>query len=69
MQKERIILGIDPGTQLLGFGIIRVEGKKPYYVDMEGFWRTLYNPDYTGSYQVAYVTSQSIHSGSWYYYV
>ncbi len=34
MQKERIILGIDPGTQLLGFGIIRVEGKKPYYVDM-----------------------------------
>lgn len=34
MDKERIILGIDPGTQLLGFGIIRVEGKKTAYVDM-----------------------------------
>ena len=34
MDKERIILGIDPGTQLLGFGIIRVEGKKAQYVDM-----------------------------------
>ncbi len=26
--KERIILGIDPGTTILGYGIIRVEGKK-----------------------------------------
>ena len=32
--KERIILGIDPGTQLLGFGVIRVSGKKAEYVDM-----------------------------------
>ena len=34
MADGRIILGIDPGTQLLGFGIIRVEGKKADYVDM-----------------------------------
>ena len=34
MENERIILGIDPGTQLLGFGIIRVTGKKSSYVDM-----------------------------------
>ena len=34
MDKERIILGIDPGTQLLGFGVIRVHGKKAEYVDM-----------------------------------
>ena len=34
MDKRRIILGIDPGTQLLGFGIICVEGKKATYVDM-----------------------------------
>ena len=34
MDQERIILGIDPGTQLLGFGIIRVVGKKASYVDM-----------------------------------
>lgn len=26
--KERIILGIDPGTSILGYGIIKVEGKK-----------------------------------------
>ena len=34
MDKERIILGIDPGTQLLGFGVIKVLGKKAEYVDM-----------------------------------
>ena len=34
MDKERVILGIDPGTQLLGFGIIRSAGKKAEYVDM-----------------------------------
>ena len=35
MTKSRIILGIDPGTNLLGFGIIRVdEGGKAHYVDM-----------------------------------
>ena len=30
----KIILGIDPGTNLLGFGIIRVNGRKAEYVDM-----------------------------------
>ena len=34
MDKERIILGIDPGTLLLGFGVIRAVGKKAEYVDM-----------------------------------
>lgn len=34
MENGRVILGIDPGTQLLGFGIVRVEGKKAFYVDM-----------------------------------
>ena len=34
MENERIILGIDPGTQLLGFGIVRAVGKKAEYVDM-----------------------------------
>lgn len=27
--KERIILGVDPGTQLMGYGLIRVKGSKP----------------------------------------
>ena len=36
MQKkpERIILGIDPGTTLMGYGIIKGIGKTPAYVDM-----------------------------------
>ncbi|MGM9737529.1 MAG: crossover junction endodeoxyribonuclease RuvC [Candidatus Cryptobacteroides sp.] len=28
------ILGIDPGTNILGFGVIRIVGKTPQYVDM-----------------------------------
>ena len=31
---QRIILGIDPGTNILGFGVIRVCGKKASFVDM-----------------------------------
>ena len=34
MDKPRIILGIDPGTQLLGFGVVRAMGRKAEYVDM-----------------------------------
>lgn len=35
MIKSRTILGIDPGTNLLGFGIVRVDDAgKPHYVDM-----------------------------------
>ena len=34
MEKERIILGIDPGTLLLGFGVIRVVGRKAEFMDM-----------------------------------
>lgn len=32
--KEKIILGIDPGTRILGFGVIRVLDRKVEYVDM-----------------------------------
>ena len=31
---DRIILGIDPGTRILGFGVIRIFGSKAGYVDM-----------------------------------
>ncbi|WP_185140288.1 crossover junction endodeoxyribonuclease RuvC [Proteiniphilum sp. X52] len=30
MRKERIIMGIDPGTQVMGYGILRVLDNKPY---------------------------------------
>jgi crossover junction endodeoxyribonuclease RuvC len=32
--KERIILGIDPGTSIMGFGIIKGVGTKPVAVDI-----------------------------------
>ena len=34
MVKDCTILGIDPGTNILGFGVIRVSGGKPHYEDM-----------------------------------
>jgi len=34
VDAPKTILGIDPGTNLLGFGVVRVEGKKVSYVDM-----------------------------------
>ncbi len=34
---RRTIIGIDPGTNILGFGVIRVEGRRPSYVDMGVF--------------------------------
>jgi len=36
--KERIILGVDPGTNILGYGVIRIdERSKPHYVTMGVF--------------------------------
>jgi len=34
-QRERIILGIDPGTNLMGYGVIRESGKKPEFIKMD----------------------------------
>ena len=28
MDQEKIILGIDPGTMVMGYGVIRVQGKQ-----------------------------------------
>ena len=32
--KEKIILGIDPGTTIMGYGILRVKGTKPEMIAM-----------------------------------
>lgn len=32
--QDKIILGIDPGTTLMGYGIIECKGKNPGYIDM-----------------------------------
>lgn len=37
LTKEKIILGIDPGTNILGYGIIRVGTHGPKFVDMGVF--------------------------------
>ena len=34
MERDKIVLGIDPGTQILGFGVIHLSGKRSKYVDM-----------------------------------
>ena len=34
MNNQRVILGIDPGTNILGYGVILVDTKKTHYVDM-----------------------------------
>ena len=33
-QYERVIIGIDPGTNVMGYGILGVNGKKPHLVAM-----------------------------------
>ncbi len=30
----KTIMGIDPGTNLMGFGVIRIEGRRVFFVDM-----------------------------------
>ena len=37
MEKSKTILGVDPGTNILGFGVIAVDSKGPRYVDMGVF--------------------------------
>ena len=37
MTKDKIILGIDPGTNILGYGVISVDSKGPHYLDMGVF--------------------------------
>ncbi len=32
--EERIILGIDPGTKIMGFGIVKAEGNSPMFIGM-----------------------------------
>ena len=37
MTGERTIIGIDPGTTILGFGVVRIDSHGPHYVDMGVF--------------------------------
>ena len=37
LTKSKTILGIDPGTNILGYGVISIDSKGPHYVDMGVF--------------------------------
>lgn len=42
-------------------------GYESYYVDLEGFWRELYNPDYVGTFEAENVTKNNFDSNEFYY--
>lgn len=44
--KERIILGIDPGTTIMGFGLIRVRGKKMEFMQLNELQLHKYSDHY-----------------------
>lgn len=46
METERIILGIDPGTTIMGFGIIAVSGQKMRFVQLNELILSKYDNHY-----------------------
>ncbi|KQC30149.1 crossover junction endodeoxyribonuclease RuvC [Flagellimonas eckloniae] len=47
MAEEKIILGIDPGTTVMGFGIIKIVNKQIQFVQMNELLLKKYNDPYT----------------------
>ena len=43
---ERIILGIDPGTTIMGFGLIKVEHKKMHFMQLNELQLSKYKDHY-----------------------
>lgn len=46
MKTEKIILGIDPGTTIMGFGVIKIIGKKMEFIQMNELILTKYTDHY-----------------------
>ena len=46
MSKETIILGIDPGTTIMGFGLIKVVGKKMEFIQLNELMLKKYDDHY-----------------------
>ncbi|MGM0406606.1 MAG: crossover junction endodeoxyribonuclease RuvC [Bacteroidota bacterium] len=46
MEKEKIILGIDPGTTIMGYGLIRIVGKEPTLIALGVIDLRKYNDHY-----------------------
>jgi len=47
LANEKIILGIDPGTTIMGFGIIKVVNKKMEFIQMNELILKKYDDPYT----------------------
>ena len=47
MATEKIILGVDPGTTIMGFGMIKVVNKKMHFVQMNELHLKKYDDPYT----------------------
>lgn len=47
MSTERIILGIDPGTTIMGFGLIRIVQKKMEFIQLNELQLSKYDDHYT----------------------
>ena len=45
-KTEKIILGIDPGTTIMGFGLIRVVGKKMHFLQLNELQLQKYKDHY-----------------------
>ena len=58
MKKERIILGIDPGTTIMGYGIIQVTGGKPIMVNLGVIELHKYSDHYT---KLKYIFDRTLH--------
>ena len=46
LSNERIILGIDPGTTIMGFGLIRVINKKMEFIQLNELILSKYDNHY-----------------------
>ena len=46
MAVEKIILGIDPGTSVMGFGLIKVVGKKMEFLQLNELQLSKYDDHY-----------------------
>ena len=46
MKSERIILGIDPGTTIMGFGLIKVENKQMKFMQLNELQLSKYSDHY-----------------------
>ena len=46
MNKEKLILGIDPGTSIMGFGLIKVVNKKMFFIQLNELSLKKYSDHY-----------------------